>query len=120
VLGTAIGLGLAWALLSLPLEKWSVAVTMMVLAFIIEMAVVRHYGFAVIFITPLTILLADAPMLGHAPIGELIEARFIDTCLGSLVGLLGGICLHSPAFRAQAGAVLRRFVPRRFKDGVSS
>lgn len=116
ILGTAVGLVLAWALLSLPLDKWSVALIMMVLAFIIEMAVVRHYGFAVIFITPLTILLADAPILGQAPVGELIEARFIDTCLGSVVGLLGGICLHSPRFRAIAGGALRRFVPRRFSS----
>jgi uncharacterized membrane protein YccC len=115
VAGTGIGLALAWAILLLPLDKWSVAVIMMILAYIIETAVVRHYGFAVIFITPLTILLADAPMLGHAPIGALIEARFLDTCLGSLVGLMGGIALHSPRFRAFAGPALRRLIPRRFK-----
>jgi hypothetical protein len=38
---------------------------MMALSFIIEVLVVRHYGLAVVFITPLTILLAEAATLGH-------------------------------------------------------
>jgi uncharacterized membrane protein YccC len=70
--------------------------------------VVRHYAFAAIFITPLTILLAEAATLGHASPSALIEARFFDTVLGCLIGLVGGICLHSPRFRDVAGSQLRR------------
>jgi len=115
ILGTGFGLILAWGLLSLPLDKWSVALTMMVLAFIIETAVVRHYTFAAMFITPLTILLADATSLGQGSPDALIQARFIDTCVGSFVGLLGGVCLHSPRVRAALGAGMRRLIPERFK-----
>ena len=86
VLGTALGLLLAWMLLALPLEKWSISLLVIALSFIIESAVVRHYGFAVIFITPLTIFLADAATLGHEAPNAVIEARLLDTLLDPLLG----------------------------------
>ncbi|AKU13350.1 hypothetical protein AzCIB_3457 [Azoarcus sp. CIB] len=113
LLGTAIGMLVSWGLLSLPLDKWSISLVMIGLAFVVETAVVRHYGFAAIFITPLTILLAEAATLGHGSATELIQARFFDTLLGCLVGFAGGICLHSPRFRAVVGAQMRRLVPAR-------
>lgn len=113
VVGTGIGLLVAWALLLLPLDKWSISMIMTMLAFVIETAVVRHYGFAVIFITPLTILLAEAATLGQGSTGPLIQARFFDTVLGCVVGLFGGICLHSPRFRDVVGRQVRRLIPCR-------
>jgi len=110
IVGTAAGLLLAWGLLSLPLDPWRIAFLMIVLAFVIELLVVRHYALAAIFITPLTLLLAEAAHLGEAPIGPLIHARFWDTVLGSVVGLLGGVCLHSPGIRARLDKPLRRLV----------
>ena len=115
VLGTGVGLLLAWAVLLVPMDPWSAALTMMVLTFVVETAIVRHYAFAAAFITALTILLAEIPTLGQTPVGFLIEARFFDTVLGCAVGLLGGACLHSARFRAVAGRELRRLVPSRFK-----
>lgn len=116
VLGTAAGMLLAWGLLSLPLDPWRIALLVIVLVFTIETLVVRHYGLAVIFITPLTLLLAEAATLGHAPLAELIRSRFIDTLLGCAVGLAGGICLHSPRLRDLVGSPLRRLVPRRTRS----
>lgn len=113
IVGTAIGLLVAWGLLLLPLDNWSISLTIMALAFVIETAIVRHYGFAAIFITPLTILLAEAPTLGSSSPAALIEARFFDTVLGSLVGLVGGVCLHNLRFRAVVGRQLRRLIPAR-------
>lgn len=113
VIGTSIGLLLSWGLLLLPLDKWSISLTMMALTFVIEFTVVRHYAFAAVFITPLTILLAEAATLGHGSPSALIQARFFDTVLGCLVGLAGGICLHSPRFRSVVGGGLRRLIPSR-------
>lgn len=116
VLGTCVGLLLSWGLLLwLPLTPWNMALTMMVLTFVIEMMVVRHYGFAAVFITPMTILLAEAATLGHGSVGLLIQARFADTVLGCGIGLLGGMCLHSPRFRRVAGAWLRGAFPARLR-----
>lgn len=111
IVGTGIGLLVSWGLLLLPTDKWGISLTMMVLTFVIEITVVRHYAFAVIFITPLTILLAEAATLGHTPTTLLIQARFFDTVLGSLVGLAGGVCLHSPRFREVVGRLMRRLLP---------
>lgn len=113
VLGTGIGLLVAWAVLSLPLDKWGIGVTMMVLAWLIETLVVRHYGIAVIFITPLTLLLADAASLGSTDPSLLIRARFIDTLLGCAVGLAGGACLHAEGVRQALGPPLRRLLTGR-------
>lgn len=113
ILGTGAGLLLAWGLLLLPLNAWSIALVMIVLAFLIETLVVRHYALAAIFITPLTILLVEAATLGQMPAATLIAARFWDTVLGCLIGLLGGICLHSPRFRAVLGRQIRRLIPSR-------
>lgn len=114
VLGTAVGLLLSWGLLLLPLDKWGIALTMMLLAFVIESTVVRHYALAAVFITPLTLLLAEAGSLAHGSPEVLIQARFFDTVLGCFVGLAGGICLHSVRFRDAVGGPLRRLVaPRR-------
>ncbi|HRG72746.1 MAG TPA: FUSC family protein [Thauera aminoaromatica] len=113
VLGTAIGMLLAWSLLSLPLDPWRIALLVIALVFVIESLVVRHYGLAVIFITPLTILLAEAATLGAAPLAELIASRFIDTLLGCVVGLVGGICLHSARLREVVGNPMRRLIPRQ-------
>jgi len=116
IVGTGIGLGLAGALLMLPLDQWSIALVMMLLTFIIESAIVRHYGFAVVFITPLTILLAEAATMGRGSPALLMQARFFDTLLGCLVGLLGGICLHSPRLRQSVGRRLRALLPPRFRS----
>jgi uncharacterized membrane protein YccC len=113
VVGTGVGLLVSWGLLALPMDKWSIFLMMTALTFAIETMVVRHYGVAVVFITPLTIFLAEAANLGHGSSSALIQARFIDTVLGSVVGLLGGVCLHSPRFREVIGRYLRRLIPSR-------
>ena len=120
IVGTAIGLLLAWGLLLLPLTPWTIPLVMIVLAFCIEMLVVRHYALASIFITPLTILLVEAANLGHALPTSLVAARFWDTVLGCLVGLLGGVCLHSPRFRATLGPLIRRLLPAGLTSAPST
>ncbi len=99
IAGTVFGLLLSWGLLMLPLDKWGVSLMMMALAFAIEVLVMRHYGLAVIFITPLTIFLAEASQFGNGAADATLLARLIDTVLGSVVGLVGGVCLHSQRLR---------------------
>jgi hypothetical protein len=114
VVGTTIGLMLTWGLLAVTHGAWPIALAITILTFCIETAVVRHYGFATIFITPLTILLAEAPTLGHGDTAALIEARFIDTLLGAFIGFLGAFALHNPRFRARIAPLIRALIPDRF------
>lgn len=99
IVGTMLGLGLTWILLLVAAEPWSVAVAVVVLTFCIETAIVRHYVFAAIFITPLTILLAEMTSAGEVATSSLMAARLADTVIGALAGLLGAACLHSRALR---------------------
>lgn len=87
ILGTVFGVGVAWACLVGAPGPWAVAAMVMALSFVVETLVVRHYASAAVFITPLTILLADAATLGHGSPALLIRARLVDTVLGALIGL---------------------------------
>ncbi len=108
--GTILGIGSTWALLALPLDRWTMCLMITALTFIVEAAVVRHYGFAVMFITPLTIFLAEAATLGQGSATAVIEARLIDTIIGSVMGFAGGYCMHNARLRAMLVAALRRLV----------
>ena len=93
LLGTLLGVGLAGWMLSWGLSIWGVALAILGLMLCIETLVDRHYGLAVIFITPLTIFIAEygsgLPFTEQA-YQEVILARLFDTVIGCLVGLSGG------------------------------
>ena len=122
VLGTAAGLLLAGALLALPLGPWGRCALMMVMTFIVETVVVRHYAIGAVFFTPMSIFLVEAA--NPTPdIGPLIGARFYDTLLGSIIGVLGGAVIHHAPSRALIRRVLERLMPARLvrllrADGV--
>ncbi len=59
----------------------------------------RNYGLAVIFITPLTVLLAEASTVALPP-DQLVLARMSDIVLGSVIGFVGGVILHHPEILA--------------------
>ncbi|OVE63268.1 FUSC family protein [Chryseobacterium mucoviscidosis] len=94
ILGTFIGIGLALVILLFNPEKIIMIVIITVLQFIIELLIVRNYGFAVVFITPLTILLAETASEIHHDVEILMKARLLDTIIGSLIGLAAGFFLH--------------------------
>ncbi|MNX34884.1 hypothetical protein D3C86_651350 [compost metagenome] len=113
ILGTTVGLCVAWALLSLPLNVWTLSLVMMALSFGIETLVVRHYASAVVLITPLTIFLAEAPHLGQGYPAAVIEARFLDTVTGAFIGVLGSVLLHNQRIRPHLSRWMRAVLPKR-------
>jgi DNA-binding PadR family transcriptional regulator len=58
--GTVVGGGLYLALAFVPLPIWALGLLLGALQFAIEMVVVRHYALALVFITPLVLLLIGA------------------------------------------------------------
>ncbi len=110
-LGTALGLLVFLGIVQLPLGPWTVAAVVTALTLVIETLVVRHYGLAAVFITPLALLLAEAGQGFVAAPQPLMQARLMDTVVGSTLGLVGAACLHSPRIRAAVGAGLRRLLP---------
>ncbi len=96
IAGTVVGMFLSWVLLKMRLEPFQICICVLLLQFIIEMLVVRHYALAVVFITPMTMFLAELGK-GIAPDPDkLVLVRLLDIVIGSLLGLVGGIILHSP------------------------
>lgn len=108
ITGTFLGLGLCWIILSVVKTPLSICLVIIVFQFIIEVLVVRNYAFAVIFITPMTILLAEAasPSI-HKP-DVLILARFIDISVGSLLGAIGGWFLYNEKMRYYTTSTIRK------------
>lgn len=85
--GTAVGLALAALLLALaPLPAIALVLLVTGLQASVELLVARHYGMALVFITPLALLLNQAA--APVPAGELLVSRIVETALGVSVGLV--------------------------------
>lgn len=119
IVGTGVGMLVAWLLLWLQPDAWGVALAIFALAFSIETLVVRNYASAALFITPLTILLAEygnpnnplvnTSMAAHEAI---IMARFWDTALGCVIGVIGGAVMYSTSVRPKLQSLERRLMSR--------
>ncbi len=102
LLGTVLGVVLASWMLSWGLSIWGVALAILIMMLCIETLVDRHYGLAVIFITPLTIFIAEYGSglpFSESAYQEVIRTRLFDTVIGCLVGLSGGVVMHSTNLR---------------------
>lgn len=83
--GTVAGLAVAALLLALDLPEPVVIALLVALLFSTELVVTRHYGFALVLITPLALL---AVQLAHpVALGELLASRLIETVVGSMLGV---------------------------------
>jgi uncharacterized membrane protein YccC len=90
--GTVAGALLAWPLLAAPLGFWGTAAIVVVLQTVTEVVVGRHYGLAMLTITPMALLMTS---LAHpANPGALALDRALDTVLGAVVGVLAVVVVH--------------------------
>lgn len=94
ITGTFMGLGLCWIILSITKTTLAICLAIIVLQFIIETLVGRNYVVAVIFITPITVLLTEIsnPLIKNPDI--FISIRFWNILLGSLIGAIGGWIIY--------------------------
>ena len=86
VVGTAAGVLLAAPLLMLAMPGWAVVVVALVLQLGTELFVPRNYGFAMLFITPLALLISNAAHPGDP--AKLLLDRFAATVVGIGIGML--------------------------------
>lgn len=116
--GTAAGLLVFLGIAQVPLGPWGLAGMITALALVVEVLVVRHYGLATVFITPMAILLAEAAQSAAMDPQSLMRARLIDSVLGAIIGVAGAACLHSPRLRRGVGTALRRLWPDEGSTGT--
>jgi uncharacterized membrane protein YccC len=103
VLGTFVGLGLFALLLPLHLTGLWLALLLAVLFFFVQLVVIRNYGLALIFITPLALLIASNGEPEDA--GTITVTRVVDTLLGAGIAMI--VLL--------AALLGSRFLPNLFK-----
>lgn len=94
VVGTFLGAGFAWTLLDLEMSGLAICITIVLLQFIVEILVVRQYAIAVIFITVLTIFLAEGGQTAAEHMQQSIYIRLFDIFLGSVIGAIGGWIIY--------------------------
>lgn len=83
LVGTLLGVVLAAGLLSLDLPPAGLIVAFGLLQFGAELAVLRHYGLTLLFITPMA--LGMGALTGPVDVGALVVDRAADTALGVAV-----------------------------------
>lgn len=93
IVGSLLGMVLASVIFSFHPSAFTLAVLLCVLQTIIEFLIVKNYGLAVIFITPLTVIMAEITATGMDAT-TLLEYRMIDIVLGSSIGFMFGAVFH--------------------------
>ncbi|ROS75317.1 FUSC family protein [Cellulomonas sp. PhB143] len=84
--GTVVGALVAWPLLAAGLGFWWSVAVVVVLQVVTELVVGRHYGLAMLSITPMALLMTS---LGASAVtGALAADRALDTAIGALVGVV--------------------------------
>lgn len=80
---------------------------------------VRNYGIAVVFITMLTIFLAEPNIILIGEPDRLIVTRFFDILIGSLIGATGGWLLYHERIHFFAKKQMRRsrIIFKRHRSG---
>jgi hypothetical protein len=92
--GTACGVAIALPLLGADLGFVAVAALVVVLQTVTELVVARHYGVAMLTITPMALLMTS---LGAAPDpAALALDRALDTAVGAVVGLVVAVAAARP------------------------
>jgi hypothetical protein len=94
VLGTVLGLLLCWGLLQMQLSLWSICLAVFVLQTLVEHFIVRNYLWTVMFISALTIFLAEPTAHLTSDPQQLMQVRLLDNLLGIFVGCIGGWLLY--------------------------
>jgi MFS family permease len=103
VLGTLVGLGLFALLLPLHLTGLLMALLLAVLMFVVQLVVIRNYALALVFITPLALLIASSG--DPEDVGTITVTRVVDTLLGAGIAIV--VLL--------AALLVRRYLPNAYK-----
>ena len=83
--GTLVGLVGAAVLLSLHLDPVAIVLVAAALQITTEMLVGRNYGLALVFITPMALLMGQLAV--EQPVGPLLVDRLVETVIGTAVAL---------------------------------
>lgn len=92
LIGTFVGVGVFALIAGVPVPALVLPLVLGVLQFVVEYIVVRNYALALVFITPLVLLITTTAVTGADP-GQLMTVRALDTVIGAVAGALSAL-LH--------------------------
>ncbi|AZS48801.1 FUSC family protein [Microbacterium oxydans] len=99
LVGTLLGVLVAAAILAIDLPPLAVIALVVVLQAAAELFVGRNYGIAMVFITPLALLMVH--LAAPTPVDMLLQDRAIETVIGVAIGTL--VAVASAALRRRQG-----------------
>lgn len=108
IIGTIIGLGIAWFIFSYVNDILWICIFIITLQIIVEMLITRHYALAVMFLTPMGILLAETGSSTSLNPDYLLKMRFLEILIGSAIGCIGGWFLYNERIRFSSIKNLRK------------
>lgn len=108
ILGTFTGLILSWFLLSYLDNLLSICLAIIILQFCIELVIIKQYALAVFFITPMTLLMAEAANPNLLPTDQLIQTRALEITIGSILGAIGDWFIHQEKLKYQAAKGIQK------------
>ncbi|GAA3666645.1 FUSC family protein [Arthrobacter ginkgonis] len=102
ILGTFAGLGVTAIVLFADPGATVLALLVIAFQFPTELYMARHYGLALVFFTPLILIMTQ--LAAPADPGSLIMDRGLETLLGALAGIATALVLKGPRNRTGTGA----------------
>lgn len=108
IIGTLIGLGITWLIAFGNPTTLFIVISIIFLQIFVEFLVVRNYALAVIFITILTIFLAESGGNLSAYTNQIFTARLMDIIIGSIIGIVGGWILFHEKLHFQTTLRLKK------------
>lgn len=101
ILGTLAGLGVTAVVLFLDPGSTVLALLVIAFQFPTELYMVRHYGLALVFFTPLILIMTQ---LAHpSDVASLLMDRGLETLLGASAGIATALLLRSQGGRVRSG-----------------
>ena len=107
-IGTIIGILIASAILYIEPSSYIFVLLILIFTASIELLIVKNYGLAVIFITPLALLIVNAITNSEFAFFHFSSARIIDVLIGSAMGLLGVILMGKRSASVRIPRILMR------------
>jgi hypothetical protein len=99
LVGTLLGILVAAGILALSLPPLAVILLVVVLQAAAEMFIGRNYGIAMVFVTPLALLMVN--LAAPTPADVLLQDRAVETIVGVAIGTL--VAVASAALRRRRG-----------------
>lgn len=101
IIGTSVGVFISFYILKFfPVEKSTLSCIVFILAFAIAFCIKINYALACTFITVQVMVFSELINFKTETVQSILNSRLIDTIVGCVVGLLGGIFMHKFGFNA--------------------